>query len=290
MSPSSLNPKLLVFFLLIVLAALMAAAGCIGSGSSAAQALPVPTTLPVTTIHVTTTPATLDPVVTETVVATTEQTPDPNATQTNPTVLPNATTDVTQNITAVSVTAASPVFLTYSNTSYGFSMDYPADWQVIERPVETGQDVGVPRGYHDKVDVVEFYSPGIDRCHDGECVNIQAELHVEVDTAPPTAKLDDYYTNDVAAIQKNYVVEISSHTSMFKVGDLSAYPLDYTAKKDLINIQAERAYVGVGGKVFVFTFHAHAPYSGEEDQYAKYSGTVYKMFKSFKPMKTYKTI
>jgi hypothetical protein len=285
MSLSSLNRKFLVFFLLIVLAAMIAAAGCTGSGSPAAQPSPVPTTLPVTTI-----PVTSDPVVTETVVATTEQTPDPNATQTTPTITLNATPIVTPNATAASVPAAATAFLKYSNTSYGFTMDYPADWQVIERPVETGQDVGVPRGYHDKVDVVEFYSPGIDRCHDGECVNVQAEVHVEVDTAPPTAKLDDYYTNDVAAIQKNYVIEISSHTSMFKVGDLSAYPLDYTAKKDLINIQAERAYVGVGGKVFVFTFHAHAPYSGEEDQYAKYSGTVYKMFKTFKPMKIYKTI
>jgi hypothetical protein len=115
-------------------------------------------------------------------------------------------------------------------------------------------------------------------------------MHVEVDSAPPTSKLEDYYTNDVAAIQKNYIIEISSHSSMFQIGDLNAYPLYYTAKKDLININAERAYASVGGKVFVLTFHAHAPYSGEEDQYVKYSGTVQKMFKSFKPIKAYKTI
>ena len=260
---------LILSFSIIIAATLMA--GCTSFDNTAATTVPPATPVPVT--------LTTNPAVTESVTI-----PLPT------TAVPESTPPVPENTTTVTPVSTPRVFLTYTNSTYGFSMDYPSDWQVLEAPVETGQDPGVPQGYSGKVDVVEFYSPGIIRCHRSECVNVQAEMHVEVDPAPPTSDLDEYYLHDIAAIQRNYPIDVSTHNSMFHIENLSAYEFDYQLKKDLINIHAERVYTGVTGKVFVFTFHAHAPYSGEEDQYAEYSGVADTMFKSFRPTTTLRTL
>ncbi len=277
MIPSLTRHKILVLSLLLVLAATVLAAGCTDLDNEVHALLP--NTSPDTN-------STPEPIV----IMVTDITPvllDPSpALSESPTTLPETTVPV---IVLPTGTLA-PEFLTYSNTSYGFTIGYPSDWQVIESPVETGQDPGLPRGYREKIDVVEFYSPAIARCHHSECVNVQTELHVEVDPAPPTTDLDEYYVKDVSAMQHNYPIEISAHNTMFHIADVNAYRLDYRQKRDLIDIHAERIYAGVAGKVFVFTFHAHAPYSGEDDQYEKYSGSAEKMLKSFKPMITYKTL
>jgi hypothetical protein len=275
MTLSSLRHKFLVLSLLLVLIAATLGAGCTSLDTMIFPPAPTPTPEP------TATPAPV-PTVTEIITTIPEPTTDPNETIAAVSVAPTG-------VPVTMLASAAPELLTYKNDTYGFSIDYPPDWQVFEAPVETGQDLGVPRGYSNKVDVVEFYSPGVARCHHGDCVNVQAEMHVEVDPSPPTTALDDYYLKDVTALQRNYPLA-DTHNTMLRIANASAYRLDYTQNRDLINIHVERVYVEVGGKVFVFTFHAHAPYSGEEDQYAKYSGTVETMFKSFKPVITYKTL
>ena len=272
MNLSILLRKSLILSLLLIVTVLTVMAGCT---SAAGEVHTGTTTTPGITVVKTT-----DPAVTDSFTP-----PEPT------TAVPDTPAPVPETTTlATPAPAAIPEFLTFTNTSYGFSIDYPSDWQVIEAPVETGLDPGVPRGYSATVDVVEFYSPGITRCHRGECVTVQAELHVNVDPAPPTPNLDEYYLKDISALQRNYHVDVSTHNSMIHLPNLTAYELDYRMTKDLVNIHAIRVYTGVAGKVFVFTFHAHSPYSGEEDQYAKYSGTAETMFKSFRSATTYRTL
>jgi hypothetical protein len=275
MALSPLRHKLLVLSLLLILTAATLGAGCTSPDSMIFPPAPTPSPGP-------TAAPTPIPTVTEIITTVPEPTPDPNETIASVSVAP---TDVPVTMLA----SAAPELLTYKNDTSGFSIEYPSDWQVFEAPVETGQDLGVPRGYGNKVDIVEFYSPGVARCHHGDCVNVQAEVHVDIDQNPPTTALDEYYLKDVTAMQRNYPLA-NTHNTMLRIAGDSAYRLDYTQNRDLINIHVERVYVGIGGKVYVLTFHAHAPYSGEEDQYAKYSGTVETMFKSFKPVVTYKTL
>ena len=209
------------------------------------------------------------------------ETPAPTDTVTpsGTTVIPNPQPVPTVNVSPEVTTPIS--YLTYTNSSYGFSIDYPSDWEVVPSPAENGQDPGVPRGFSSKTDVVEFYSPAISRCTHGECVDVRAEMHVEVDLSPPEKDLDQYYIKDVAVITKNYPLEITAHNSMIRISDHNAFTLDYHAKIDLIDIRAERVYSMIGGKAYVLTYHAHTPYSGEPDLFEKYSNVEPDMLRSF---------
>lgn len=280
MSPAS--SKIMVCLVFAFLAALIISAGCtdlINSVNPFAEQSPA---TPVATTAVTlSAPATA--VVTET----------PVAPGVNTTTGPAATSETTPaaGVTpSPQATAGARTYLTYTNTSYGFSIDYPSDWTVQEAPVETGQDPGVPAGYTSKTDVVEFYSPAVSRCYQGTCVDVRAEMHVQVDPSPPDTDLDQYYIHDVAAISQNYPIDITGHDAGFKLSGQNAYELDYHVQDDPIDIRVERAYTIAAGKAFVLTYHVHAPHSGEVDQGVIYSNVVVEMFRSFRVISANKTL
>ena len=266
--------------LIALLSVILISAGCTELADSinpfADQATPVPTTeQPVVTV---TKPA---------MPAVTQQLPPANGTE-EPAVTAETTAPVAE--TQTTAPSASHTYLTYTNASYGFSINYPSDWQVEEGPVETGQDPGVPAGYSYVTDVVEFYSPAIARCNHGSCVDVRAELHIQVDSAPPTTDLDQYYIHDVAAISQNYPIDITGHAAVFKLSGQNAYVLDYKLTEDPIDIKVKRAYTIAGGKAFILTYHVHTPYSGEVDQGVIYSNVIETMFRSFQIASPNKTL
>ena len=181
-------------------------------------------------------------------------------------------------------------YLTYSNSTYGFSIDYPSDWTVNDAPVQNYSDPAEPPGFEPKIDVVEFYSPSITRCTHGDCVLVQAEMHVEVDPTPSTTDLSDYYVKDVAAISQGLSIDITGHNALYKLSGQNAYRLDYRTGSDTSTINVQRAYTIIGGKAYVITFHAHAPYSGEVDQFQEYYNAAQDMFKSFKSSSTVRVL
>ncbi|HXX55933.1 MAG TPA: hypothetical protein VEI81_07540 [Methanoregula sp.] len=266
--------------LMVLLSVILLTAGCTDIANSinpfADQTTPVPTTE--------------QPVVTETIPAIPAETPP--LVSANATEEPAVTAETTASVAGTQTTApsASRTYLTYTNASYGFSINYPSDWQVEEGPVETGQDPGVPSGYSYVTDVVEFYSPAIARCNHGSCVDVRAELHVEVDNAPPTTDIDQYYIHDVAAISQNYPIDITGHAAVFKLSGQNAYILSYKLDQDPIDIKVTRAYTIADGKAFILTYHTHVPYSGEVDQGVIYSNVIDTMLRSFQIASPNKTL
>jgi LysM repeat protein len=189
---------------------------------------------------------------------------------------------------ATPVTTPSTVFNTYSNTPYGFSIDYPSDWQKNE--LNLMESSISPYRY----DVVEFYSPSFLRCNTekNDCVNVRAEVKVEVDTQPVSTELDTFFIKDVARITTGSGVEITKRDAMFKLVGDKAYRLDYHAKSSTENINALSAYTVKNGKGYIITFHAHAPEREEKNnQFEEYYNDAMAMFSSFTTNSgTYRTI
>jgi len=190
------------------------------------------------------------------------------------------------SVQVVTVTSQQALmYKTYSNPAYGFSIKYPSNWDVNElAPVITGQkSTQVPSGFGPRFDVVEFYSPLSTSCTQNGC--IRSEVHVEVDPTPFTKNLDDYYVKDVAWISTNNPIEITKHEAKFSLSGQKAYRLDYRLQSstgsiiDQLNVQ--RAYVIIGGKAYIITFHAHGLDTGDESQFVKYYNTAQDMFTSF---------
>jgi PsbP len=211
---------------------------------------------------------------------------EPRTPQVNATPVPTYTTiPITFTTAAPTIIAASPgtpvptparPFNHYTNSEYGFSIDYPVGWQQNELNTQEAYDWG-------RYDVVEFYSPSFLRCNSekSDCVNVRSEVEVEVDTSPG-AELDTFFVKDVARITTENNVEITKRDAMFKLSGAMAYRLDYLVKTDTGDINTLRAYTIQNDKGYIITFHAHAPVRNEKNnQFEEYYNDVMAMFKSF---------
>jgi len=200
---------------------------------------------------------------------------------------PAATTTVTAS-KATAVPTIITSFNQYSNSRYGFSIDYPDDWQKNElNKLETE----IP---WTRYDVVEFYSPSFVRCNTErtDCVNVRSEVKIEVDPNPVSTELDTFFVKDVARITTGNYVEITRRDSLFKLSGDKAYRLDYNLRSDKEDIKVLSAYTIQNGKGYIITFHAHAPVRNERiNQFEQYYNDVMTMFGSFKANAgNYKTI
>lgn len=202
---------------------------------------------------------------------TTAATMVPTALQTTAPITP----DTTVATLAATTTPEGTQFLKYTNTEYGFSMDYPGDWQAAG--IGYDNDLSDPG-----VRVVEFYSPSVLRCNtDSQCVNVRATVSVDVDTAPFTDELEEYYVKDVARITTASGVDITRKQAKITISGVKGYSFDYAGKDKYGGINVMRAYTIVGEHAYIVTFLAHAPKNNEEDMFDKYYNDIQHMLKSF---------
>jgi hypothetical protein len=208
-----------------------------------------------------------------------------------PTTFSKTSTSVSTAPTTLITTAAPPVltaspvptpatsFNQYSNSKYGFSIDYPSDWQKNEI------DKPEPEISLHRYSVVEFYSPSFVRCNSEgkDCVNVRSEVKIEVDTDPVSTELETFFVKDVARITSGGNVEITMRNAMFKLSGAKAYRLDYNFRSDPEDIKVLSAYTILNGKGYIITFHAHAPVRSEKiNQYMQYYNDVMHMFEFLK--------
>jgi len=176
------------------------------------------------------------------------------------------------------VPAATPAFKSYSSSQYGFSIDYPGEWEAKELN-EQETAISLTR-----IDVVEFYSPAFLRCNTEktECVNVRAEVKVEAETNPSSTDLDTFFVKEVARVTTTNNVEITKRDAMFKLAGDKAYRLDYKSDSDDEDINALSAYTIKNGVGYIITYHAHAPARNEEtNQFEQYYNDAMSMFSSF---------
>ena len=214
-------------------------------------------------------------------------------------IQPTTTSDknassATEAPTTVATSKTTPIptlttsFNQYSNSRYGFSIDYPSDWQKNElNKLE-------PEISRTRYNVVEFYSPSFLRCNTekSNCVNVRSEVKIEVDTNPVSTELDTFFVKDVARITTGSDVEITKRNAMFKLSGTRAYRLDYNFHSDIEEINVLSAYTIINDKGYIVTFHAHAPEREEKiNQFDQYYNDAMTMFSSFKTNAgNYKTI
>ena len=177
------------------------------------------------------------------------------------------------------VPAPATLFNRYSNSVYGFSIDYPSDWQKNELD-EPEPEISLHR-----YTVVEFYSPSFVRCNaEGkDCVNVRSDVEIEVDTDPVSTELETFFVKDVARITNGGNVEITMRNAMFKLSGAKAYRLDYNFRSDTEDIHVMSAYTILDDKAYIVTFHASVPVRSEKiNQFEQYYNDVIHMFDSFK--------
>jgi len=210
----------------------------------------------------------------------------PSPVSTAPTTL--VTTAAPPIIPASPVPVPATSFNQYSNSEYGFSIDYPTDWQMNEIN-EPEPDISPHR-----FTVVKFYSPSFVRCNSEgkDCVNVRSEVMVEVDTDPVTTELDTFFVKDVARITSGGNVQITRRDAMFKLSGKKAYRLDYNFRSDTEDTNVLSAYSILNDKAYIVTFHAHNPVRSEKiNQFMLYYNDVIHMFDSFKTTaENYKSI
>ncbi len=180
-------------------------------------------------------------------------------------------------------------FSTYTSPIYGFSIEYPAGWEVNDVTPE----VGTPDGLLGKTPVVDFYSPAIKRCDsDGEnCVLVRSQMTVGVDQAPWTTEISEYYVKDVASISRDNPIKITKNSAQIELAWGKALRLDYNL--DPKEIKVIREYLIANGKVYIITFHSHYPKAAldpvtrvstqEPDMMEMYLDDIMVSLKSFTP-------
>jgi hypothetical protein len=223
--------------------------------------------------------------------------PAPAAPVAEPTVVsPVTTPDLAEQTVVpeqtVAGAGAAADFSTYTSPHYGFSIKYPAGWEVNEVTPE----VGTPDGLLGKTPVVDFYSPAITRCDsDGEnCVLVRSQMTVGVDQAPWTTEISDYYVKDVASISRDNPIKITKNSAQVELAWGKALRLDYNL--DPKEIKVIREYLVANGNVYIITFHSHYPKAAldpvtrvstqEPDMMEMYLDDIMVSLKSFTPLQS----
>ncbi len=257
MKKHGVRPFIAPFCMVLGIIALLLCAGCTQVPAEQASAAP----------------ATESPVVTTV--------PTPELTQTA--IVPGQT---------IAGAGAAADFSTYSSPLYGFSIEYPAGWEVNDVTPE----IGTPDGLLGKTTVVDFYSPAIKRC-DSEgkgCVLVRSQMTVGVDQTPWTTEISDYYVKDVASISRDNPITITKNSAQIELAWGKALRLDYNL--DPKEIKVIREYLVANGNVYIITFHSHYPKATldpvtrvsiqEPDMMEEYLDDITVSLKSFSPLQS----
>ena len=161
-----------------------------------------------------------------------------------PTPLAAPATQITAEVTTIPATATPLQYATYTCSTYGLSLSYPADWQL------QGSGDLAPRDYgRTTYNLVNIFSPG---------TGTYAIFSVDVDPAT-TSDLEAYFNSAVVALQKTYPkMTLTSHSAQLKVSGNNAYRVDYQYPTDGTSQTSYgfQVYTIVDKTPYIFTYQA----------------------------------
>ncbi len=213
-----------------------------------------------------------------------------------PTATPTAAPAKTTANASAAASAASPKtnvsapsnatrYLNYANASYTFSIDYPANWTMAEMTPALLRTVNATRLRSETgIRVVEFYSPSITRCDDsnaGSCVLIRTKVSVDVTGLPPNMTFDEYFVNRTLAMTLDNSIGMRRSSPVMTLNNTKAYSLEYNAGYGLDQVYVTKIFGLFGDQVYIITYRANFPKTGEENQFEKYYNDFQHMVKSF---------
>jgi hypothetical protein len=203
----------------------------------------------------------------------------------------NATPAKSSNTTAGSVKTSSPVtsnasrYRTYTNESYTFSLDYPANWTMAEMSPALLKTINATRLKSETgIRVVEFYSPSIIRCDSsvtGDCAYIRTKVSVDVAYLPANMTFDEYFINRTLAMTDDNSVGMRRASPVITLNYTKAYSLEYNSGYNEDQAYVTKIFGLFGGRVYMITYRSNFPKINEENQFEKYSGDFQHMLKSF---------
>jgi hypothetical protein len=209
-----------------------------------------------------------------------------NTTTSNATPARSTTTSAGSVKTSSPATSNATRYRTYTNESYTFSIDYPANWTVAEMSPALLKTINATRPKSETgIRVVDFYSPSITRCDpsdSGDCAYIRTRVSVDVANLPANMTFDEYFVNRTVAMTDDSSVGMRRSSPVITLNNTKAYSLEYNSGYE----GGDQAYVTrvfglFSGKVYMITYRSSFPKLDEENQFEKYSGDFQHMLKSF---------
>ena len=184
-----------------------------------------------------------------------------------------------------SAPSATAGFRTYTNASYTFSMDYPANWTVAEMTPALLKTTNATRPRSETgIRVVDFYSPAVMRCDDtnaGNCVYIRTRVSVDVTGLPANMTFEDYFINRTLAMTLDNSVGMRRSSPVVSLNNTKAYSLEYNSGYELNQAYVTKVFGLFNGQVYIITYRANYPKTGEVNQFYEYSDDFEHMIKSF---------
>jgi PsbP-like protein len=206
-----------------------------------------------------------------------------NASKTAPAKSPTtAAASPAKSSPAVSTT---PRYLSYTNTSYSFSIDYPSNWTKVEMTPALLKATNASRMKSESgLQVVDFFSPAIVRCDNidsDNCVYVRTQVSVDVEKFPENTTIDDYFNQKTLAMLNDDSVGTRRASPITTLDNAKAYSIEYNAGYDLNRVYVTKVFGLFGGEIYTITYRANFPKSGEVNQFEEYSGDFQHMIKSF---------
>lgn len=165
--------------------------------------------------------------------------------------------------------------VSYTSTTYGFSLRYPRTWTINEAaagrtvltltaPVETGCDSKT-----------------------NQCFKYIANFTVEIDQKPHTIVLEDYFNKAVSGLQLNYHITTTSKSAPALLSDMRSYQIEYYThdKRGNADRSFMQYYAVIDGKGYILSYFG--PYSSWDNVYDHNKADAQAIVDSFTVKRTF---
>lgn len=161
---------------------------------------------------------------------------------------------------------------TFTNTTYGLTITYPADWEKEELSSIGLRDYG-----RTTLNLANLYSPDItqerkDMDGPNPDKSTYSTLSIDVDMSPVT-DFQQYFNLVTLALQKSYgSITITKHEYQLDISKTDTNPDGYDAYQmdfDTKTMRGKYIFVDVDDTIYIFAFRNPSPYSSEVEEMYK---------------------
>jgi len=172
-----------------------------------------------------------------------------------------------------------PPWITYSNSKYRFSLEYPREWDFLDKSKSSASPA-----------IIITTPPELECSSETtECYKYISTFTVDIVQNPHTIVLEDYFNEAVSTLQQEYYITTTSKSSPTILSDNKAYRIDFFTRDKRGNPDKSylQYYTIIDKKVYILTYSG--PYSTQETVFDYYKRDAQEIIKSFTVEREYKT-
>jgi hypothetical protein len=169
-------------------------------------------------------------------------------------------------------------YATYTSAKYGFSLRYPRSWFINEAVAgRTVLTLGAP---------VETMCDS----DTNQCYKYVANFTVEVDPNPSTLVIEDYFTNAVARLQRDYSITTTTRSATAMLSNARAYQIEYFTHDKRGNPVRSfmQYYTIIDGKGYIISYFG--PYYIRENVFDHNKADAQQIINSIEIIRTFKPV